>query len=540
MDAKIRIFIVDDYPAVRADLRTILELADGFEVVGESASTKALAAATAAHPDIILIDMEVDRRVDLPISGSDITRQIKTCLPGVKVIVLTAAGGPVPAAASTEGADTVFIKGTDTSLLLDRVRNFKIEKVRDVPMQNTSELQIGVVEQAKSAVQERAKAAARLAYIDVLRMVLIILVIMVHAAVTYGSLGDWTYEDPVQDELSAVLLSLFVISSQSFFMGLFFFYAGYFTPGSYDRKGPAQFWKDRLLRLGIPLVAYTWFLSKVPNYIDAIANQGMQMTFGQYFVSNFWSDADEGPTWFLFALLIFIAAYTLWREATSSGKLSLRLRQMVSRLPVPSTRVLLSCGLLMALFTFLISQIWPLGEMTDIFEIFSLQFQFFPSYIILFIAGILAYRSGWLTRLPATSLRFWGWLSAALLAALPALLILGGAADDQLDFFMGGWNWRSISLCLWLGLACISFSMTLTLWLRDRVMPGSRLAAWVGPNNFAAYLIHPLVLVPITWGLSYLPLHSMAKFGLASASTMVAAFLIASALRKIPGLRQIL
>ena len=35
--------------------------------------------------------------------------------------------------------------------------------------------------------------------------------------------------------------------------------AGYFTPRSYDRKGPWAFLKDKLVRLGIPLVVF-WFV----------------------------------------------------------------------------------------------------------------------------------------------------------------------------------------------------------------------------------------------------------------------------------------
>lgn len=403
-------------------------------------------------------------------------------------------------------------------------------------MEQTREYRAGVIRQARPAAQVKAAAGARLAYIDTLRMVLTILVIMVHAAVTYGSLGSWTYEDPVQDELAVILLSLFVIACQSFFMGLFFFYAGYFTPASYDRKGLDRFWKDRLLRLGIPMVAYTWFLSKIPNYISAVANYGMELSFGEFFTRYFWSWADEGPTWFLFALLAFSLGYTLWRLATRSAGLSAWLR----RQPFPSTPALVGLGLVMGAFTFAVSQVLPLGEMADVFGLFSLQFQFFPTYVILFAGGALAYRSGWLDQLPVQTLRFWGWLSAALLTVLPALMLLGGAADGKLELFLSGFDWRCAAMSLWLGLACVSFSMTLTLWLRSRVAPDSRLSAFAGRSNYAAYLIHPLVLVPITWALSFLAIPSLVKFAAASALTVPLCYLIAVPLRRIPGMKAVL
>ncbi|PKO16580.1 MAG: hypothetical protein CVU39_07095 [Chloroflexi bacterium HGW-Chloroflexi-10] len=537
MEQKIRVMIVNDYPAVRADLRTMLELMDNIEVVSEASSgSLALQLAQSIHPDLILLDLDRDQRQTERIDDSNFLQQIKDNSPRSTIFVFSVVGCDTQPIKLPTGLDAYFIKGADTDHLFDQIRNFRNQEERNIEMQQTSNLQVRAVEQVKPAAAIQAMVGTRLAYIDILRTILIILVILVHAAVTYGAIGSWTYEDPVQDEIAAISLSFFVIACQSFFMGLYFFFAGFFTPGAYDRKGLGRFWKERLLRLGIPMVLYTWFLSKIPNYLDAVANQGMTLSFGQFFVRTFWSDADEGPTWFLFALLIFSAGYTLWRLATRNAGL----KQRLSKVPVPSTRVLLLASLLMAILTFAVSQVWPLGKMTDIFEIFSLQLQFFPTYIILFTAGAVAYRSNWLANLPDKSLRFWTWCSAVLLITLPTLFFLGGATDGYLDAFMGGLNWRCVSFSLWLGLACIAFSMTLTLWVRKRVGSNSRLAAFTGPNNFAVYLIHPLILVPITISLSYLAIPSLAKFGLASVPSVILCFSIAEVLRRIPGVKEIL
>lgn len=398
--------------------------------------------------------------------------------------------------------------------------------------------EVEVLQDRAAVTHTHPGAGSRLTYVDAIRTVLIILVIMVHAAVTYGSLGDWTYEDPVQEEMSSILLSFFVILCQSFFMGLLFFYSGYFTPGSYDRKGVGGFWKDRLLRLAVPMVAYTWFLSKVPNYINQFANNGMRWSFLEYTWRTFWSSADKGPTWFLFALLIFTIGYTLWRLITHLIRPGDRL--WMRRLAAPRTITLLGFALIMALGLLAVVQTVPFGETFTVLWIFDLQMGFFPQYILLFIAGILAYRNGWLALLQGKSLRFWGWLSAALAIFLPVFFFVGGAPDGHLDEFMTGMNWRCILLSLWMGFACISFSMTLTLWMRDRVKPHGRLAEFAGRNNFAVYLIHPLVLVPITFGLSFLTIHPLVKFGIASILTVSVCYLLADALRRLPGVKAIL
>ena len=100
--------------------------------------------------------------------------------------------------------------------------------------------------------------AHRLLYLDNLRILLTVLVVMVHCAVTYGDIPVWYYTEPAQDR-SGVVLDLVVIISQTFFMGFFFLIAGFFVPTSYDHKGGRAFVRDRLIRLGIPLVLF-WVL----------------------------------------------------------------------------------------------------------------------------------------------------------------------------------------------------------------------------------------------------------------------------------------
>lgn len=50
---------------------------------------------------------------------------------------------------------------------------------------------------------------------------------------------------------------VFLWVNAAFFMGLFFFLAGYFTPSAFDRKGGPKFLADRGLRLGVRLLLGT-------------------------------------------------------------------------------------------------------------------------------------------------------------------------------------------------------------------------------------------------------------------------------------------
>lgn len=89
-------------------------------------------------------------------------------------------------------------------------------------------------------------------------MFLTILVILHHLMITYAGTGGWYYKEDRQDAAVDALGGWFCSVDQAYFMGLLLLISAYFVPGSYDRKGSARFLKDRLIRLGIPLVVFSW------------------------------------------------------------------------------------------------------------------------------------------------------------------------------------------------------------------------------------------------------------------------------------------
>jgi len=107
----------------------------------------------------------------------------------------------------------------------------------------------------------------RLYFIDNIRWLVISLVVVVHSAVTYSNMGRWYYYEPVTlDVASTTFFGIFLSFTQAYFMGILFLIAGYFVPGSLDRKGLAQFLKDRAVRLGIPTLIYMLFLYPAIDY----------------------------------------------------------------------------------------------------------------------------------------------------------------------------------------------------------------------------------------------------------------------------------
>ena len=108
----------------------------------------------------------------------------------------------------------------------------------------------------------------RLFYIDNLRIFLISLVVLLHLNITYGGPGDWYYNESEAGFPEIILQAMFNITNQAFFMGMFFFISAFFTAASIQRKSIGKFLKDRLIRLGIPLLVFYFLLNPLTNFIN--------------------------------------------------------------------------------------------------------------------------------------------------------------------------------------------------------------------------------------------------------------------------------
>ena len=81
----IRVLLADDQALVRTGLRTILEDAGGFDVVGEARDgVEAVTHAAELRPDVVLMDVRMPR-----LDGIAATRQIRATPEAPRVLVLT-------------------------------------------------------------------------------------------------------------------------------------------------------------------------------------------------------------------------------------------------------------------------------------------------------------------------------------------------------------------------------------------------------------------------------------------------------------------
>ena len=385
-----------------------------------------------------------------------------------------------------------------------------------------------------TAIRPPAQVKPRLDFIDNLRWVMIVLVVSMHAAVTYSHLGSWYFMDDPEPGLSVKLLfAYYQTALQAFFMGFLFLIAGYFVPRAFDRKGAGRFLRDRLVRLGIPSLFYMLVVHPFTVYwllhdyykIHASSTDA----FLDYLRTFRWV-GKSGPMWFTVALLIFCGVYALVRTVGQRPAIN----QHDGALP--THRQVIVLALVMGLCSFLVRIVQPMGT-----NILNMQLCYFSQYILLFGVGLVAYHRNWLLRIGYDfGMR---WFRLALIAGtLVWLAIIGGVvATNGERSLSGGFTWQSAALCFWEAFFCLGICLGLTVLFREKFNRQGAFAKWMSDSNFSVYLFHTPLLVAVTLGMRGFAAPKPVKFLVATLLATTVTFLASNyVFRRIPLLRRVL
>ena len=368
-------------------------------------------------------------------------------------------------------------------------------------------------------------------YIDRLRTIMTALVVLHHTALTYGAIGSWFWRElNPSPALASQILILFCTTNQAYFLGLFFFLAAYFTPGSLERKGYGQFIGDRFARLGLPLLAFILVLAPFTMALAHWAEGG-----------GFWAQIvyilqhvvlNPGPMWFVEALLLFSLAYCAWRA----------LARMPLNCPdrkphqIPSTFVLVLSAFATGFAALLIRQKFPVGE----WIVPGFQLAYFATYVVLFAAGATAWRYDWLSQLAWRNVRTVIWISIAVwplksIGVVVANMLYRGKWNDTTGF-----SWPAVLYAFWEPLVAWGFVAGWLLLARRWMNKPSSFWSWVTRRAYTVFIIHPPVLVGVSLLMRAWPAPALVKFGVTGTITIICSWLLADPLVRLPGLRRIL
>ena len=363
----------------------------------------------------------------------------------------------------------------------------------------------------------QSKVTQRLLFVDNLRSLLIILVMLDHLAITYGSpFGLWYYHEGQVGFPESAIYGAFQSIAQAFFMGLLFFLAAYFTPPSFDRKGPRRFLKDRLIRLGIPIIFFAIFVEPVVDYAVALSS-GFQGSFLSYVYE--YLPFGLGPLWFVLALLLFDTAYVIWRIFSSKPS---------KVYPFPTKRVIFAFGLLIGAITFATRIVFPADWSVPVLAFIP---AFFPQYIAFFIFGLIAYRSNWILSLPRETGNYWGSITSLLPLGVAAIFTVSMLTSAS---FLGGLTWQTAAYAFWEQVFAIAISIWLVVWFRERYNTQSHFLRFLSESSYGAYIFQAPVLVFFALSLQSIQQPLLLKFVVVSPIGVSLCFLLAFLIKKIP------
>jgi len=331
----------------------------------------------------------------------------------------------------------------------------------------------------------------RILYIDNIRIYLISLVVLHHVAVGYGGPGDWSIRESPTDGISPILFFLFNAVNQSYFMSFFYLISGYFLPVSYDKKGPGKFLKDRLIRLGIPLLAYILFLAPSARYVVLNIAEEKNVSFSRLIADYIEHRIiDVGPLWFVEGLLILSVIYVFFQVIKERFKVDLIF--IPSRDTFPSNKAVVFSIIAITLATFVMRIKFPIGVIVHNF-----QLAHWVHYLFCFYLGILACRGRWLENLSKSQAKLWGITALAATCFLPVIagfVIVSGAGSEA---FLGGLSWVAFSVAAWESVSCLSILPALLYLFQKRFNSQGKFLKGLSSNAYTVYIVHLPVITTI-------------------------------------------
>ncbi|MET7295772.1 acyltransferase [Streptomyces griseoloalbus] len=200
-----------------------------------------------------------------------------------------------------------------------------------------------------SADTERPAAPGRRGELDVLRALVVVGLIFFHTALVFSPDDDFYVKNAQTTDAVTVLAGLGVVWA----MPMLFLVAGLGARHSIRRRGPGGFARERLLRLGVPLVFATVVLCPLPQWLRLrAADPGYDESYGRFWTRfltvrpdladfPFVLEGDHfetGHLWFVVLLLAFclLLAPVAARLATTAERVIPAARRRPVLLLVPA------------------------------------------------------------------------------------------------------------------------------------------------------------------------------------------------------------
>jgi glucans biosynthesis protein C len=353
----------------------------------------------------------------------------------------------------------------------------------------------------------------RLVFLDNLRYLIVLLVVVLHVSVGYSNGVPWWY---VVDFEQSWFFDFLNFVLDSFIMPVLFFIAGYFALSSLRQKTMRAFIATKLKRLGIPFILCVFFLVPIMPYFYHYTRATTPLSFEAFWLgfvksigdfqitiaepSNLTNDVNlmnefgHHHLWFISLLLFFCIGFALLYQLKAQFSATTPDKQNTSMQSI--WVVLLTVGLFISLSVIAVNYFISAFAWANFYHVLVFQPVRLPLYLGLFGLGIYAYSKNWLTQhaLPGSLVMWFMACMILLLILLGVIFKIFDIISDDLTNPIPFWLIATHSVIrTFLVLAWLVFLISLThrYWNRP-----SKLDQSLAANSYYIYLIHlPIVVI---------------------------------------------
>ncbi len=342
----------------------------------------------------------------------------------------------------------------------------------------------------------------RLVFIDNLRYLMVVLVVVFHSVAAYAVIAShWPVHDTTA--IAATVIREFL---DVFLMPVMFFAAGYFALPSLLKHGQLEFLKDKVRRLLVPWALAVFVVLPLVLYGNQTAT--VIRPFRRYwltYVASFQtrlrpSAVTVGITtqavyWFISLLFAFFAGFALIQLMRS------RMRggdTVTDHRPNPVCSVfgaLVTFGLVTSAAYFALLLVVPDSSWFTLSAFLEFQVTRLVPFVGCFALGVWAQSHRWFAyRKPLGSLAVWGAVSVVLSAAYlwfgqPMFADVSGTAHFSVGYLLGFAFLRSF-----LVLSLLVFLVSFGVGNWDQA---SRVDRQLASSSYDVYLVHFLIVVAL-------------------------------------------
>jgi peptidoglycan/LPS O-acetylase OafA/YrhL len=400
-----------------------------------------------------------------------------------------------------------------------------------------------------------ARDTRRLFFLDNVRIALTVLVIAHHVGQAYGPTGGFW---PIQEAQRARILGPFFTVNRSFFMSFFFLISGYLMVMSYDRSGPVRFVRSRLLRLGVPLVAFFFLVIPLQQYLCHCAAGDLgTMSFGRYYTDCYfghgvrpagwrgpaWPELNFGHLWYVEHLLIASLCYALvrivWRRPPAAQPPSAEAAippegGRAAGAKPPGHLAIVLFALALAFASGMIRIWYPIDRWIGFLGFIQVAFADVPRDLSFFLLGVLAYRRQWFLGLPQRMGRTW------LLIGLGLAVLWYAYALELWHVLPIGPTAMRVVYPIWEVFLCCGLCLGLLVLFRKKLNHQNRWTKVMAESQYGAYLFHVPLVILVQYLIVSAAVSPLVKFLLVTAAATPLTFLFANTIRRPALVRRVL